>query len=217
MRKKTDSELQRDVVAELKWDPVVREKVIAVAVKDGVVTLGGFVDGYPQKFAAERAAMEAIDEAVRKAPLLDRGVVEEGQRHRLLDLVGMGAGEQHPGDHGGARFLAADATRTIRMEVAGLVCGFCAQGIDKQMRSFDATRDVYVNLERGVVAVELDPGEDIADEVLDQALTDAGYTLTGITRVERPLAEVRRDLMWSRDNAARSARRGSGASDARNS
>lgn len=47
---------------------------------------------------------------------------------------------------------------------------------------------------RGLVAVELDPGADIADEVLDKALTDAGYTLTGITRVDRPLAEVRREV-----------------------
>jgi mercuric ion binding protein len=89
---------------------------------------------------------------------------------------------------------SADPTRTIRIEVAGLVCGFCAQGIDKQMRSFEETRDVYVNLERGVVAVELDPGADIADAVLDKALTDAGYTLTGITRVERPLVDVRREV-----------------------
>lgn len=90
--------------------------------------------------------------------------------------------------------LAAEAIRTIRMEVAGLVCGFCAQGIDAQMREFDATRDVYVDLERGLVAVELDPGADIADEVLDKALTDAGYTLTAITRVERALADVRREV-----------------------
>ena len=88
---------------------------------------------------------------------------------------------------------AADPARTIRMEVAGLVCGFCAQGIDQQMRGFEATRDVYVNLERGLVAVELEPGADISDAVLDKALTDSGYTLTGITRVDRPLAEVRRE------------------------
>jgi mercuric ion binding protein len=90
--------------------------------------------------------------------------------------------------------LGDDGVRTIRMEVQGLVCGFCAQGIDAQMREFDATRDVYVNLERGLVAVELDPGADIADEVLDQALTDAGYTLGAISRVERPLAEVRDEV-----------------------
>jgi len=89
---------------------------------------------------------------------------------------------------------AAPAAVTIRMQVSGLVCGFCAQGIDKQMRSFEGTQDVYVNLERGVVAVELDPGADLSDEQLDKALTDAGYTLTGITRVERSLAQVRDEI-----------------------
>jgi len=93
-----------------------------------------------------------------------------------------------------APVLAADAPRTIRMEVQGLVCGFCAQGIDKQMRGFKATRDVYVNLERGLVAVELNPGADIADAELDKALTDAGYTLTAIARIDQPLAEVRREV-----------------------
>ena len=53
---KTDTELQRDVLAELKWEPSVSEKEIAIAVKDGVVTLNGFVDSYAQKYAAERAA-----------------------------------------------------------------------------------------------------------------------------------------------------------------
>lgn len=102
-------------------------------------------------------------------------------------LVALAAGAALPA-------LAADAVRTIRMDVAGLVCGFCAQGIDKQMRTFDATRDVWIDLARGVVAVELDPGKDIADEELDQALTDAGYTLTAIRRVDQPLAEVRREV-----------------------
>lgn len=52
---KTDAELNRDVLAELKWDPSIREEEIAVAVKDGVVTLGGSVESYAQKRAAERA------------------------------------------------------------------------------------------------------------------------------------------------------------------
>ena len=39
-----DTELQRDVAHELRWDPSVRDEAIAVAVKDGVATLGGTVD-----------------------------------------------------------------------------------------------------------------------------------------------------------------------------
>lgn len=53
---KSDLQLQRDVAEELRWDPSVNEKEIAVAVKDGVVTLRGAVDSYAQKYAAERAA-----------------------------------------------------------------------------------------------------------------------------------------------------------------
>jgi BON domain len=53
---KTDSELQRDVLDELKWEPSVDAAHIGVAVKDGIVTLSGHVPSYAQKYAAERAA-----------------------------------------------------------------------------------------------------------------------------------------------------------------
>ena len=53
---KTDMQLQHDVAEELGWEPSIRDNDIAVAAKDGVVTLSGFVDSYAEKFAAERAA-----------------------------------------------------------------------------------------------------------------------------------------------------------------
>src|SRR3954447_4649810 len=53
---KTDSELQRDVLNELKWEPSVDAAHIGVSVKDGVVTLSGHVSSYAEKYAAERAA-----------------------------------------------------------------------------------------------------------------------------------------------------------------
>jgi osmotically-inducible protein OsmY len=40
---KSDSDIQRDAEAELKWDPHIDASDIAVAVKDGVATLIGFV------------------------------------------------------------------------------------------------------------------------------------------------------------------------------
>jgi osmotically-inducible protein OsmY len=53
---RTDNEIKRDVEDELHWDPDVDPTDIGVAVKNGVVTLTGFVRSYGQKFAAERAA-----------------------------------------------------------------------------------------------------------------------------------------------------------------
>lgn len=55
---KTNSELQKDVIAELEWDPQLRDvkSQIGVSAKDGVVTLSGLVDTFSKKRAAERAA-----------------------------------------------------------------------------------------------------------------------------------------------------------------
>ena len=80
---------------------------------------------------------------------------------------------------------------TIEMTVNGLVCGFCAQGIEKTLRKKPATADVLVSLENRLVAVELDAGTDIADETLRTAITEAGYTVVAIKRSEEPLQAVR--------------------------
>jgi osmotically-inducible protein OsmY len=53
---RSDQQLREDVLSELKWDPKITSPDIAVAVKDGVVTLSGFVSSYWEKVAAENAA-----------------------------------------------------------------------------------------------------------------------------------------------------------------
>ena len=51
-----DGALQEDILSELKFDPQIRAPEIGVRVKDGIVTLTGTVEGYAQRWAAERAA-----------------------------------------------------------------------------------------------------------------------------------------------------------------
>ena len=80
---------------------------------------------------------------------------------------------------------------TIEMKVYGLVCGFCAQGIEKTLRKNAATTDVLVSLENQLVAVATRDGQDISDADLTKALTDAGYDVKAITRTDRSLAEIR--------------------------
>jgi osmotically-inducible protein OsmY len=53
---RTDTQIQTDVLAELKWEPRVTPNEIGVIVKDGVVTLTGWVDSYTKRWAAEDAA-----------------------------------------------------------------------------------------------------------------------------------------------------------------
>jgi osmotically-inducible protein OsmY len=58
---KSDSEIQEDVIREIKWDPSVTHENIGVAVSCGIVTLMGAVPTYIEKMAAEKAAQRVPD------------------------------------------------------------------------------------------------------------------------------------------------------------
>jgi osmotically-inducible protein OsmY len=94
---RTDSSIRESVISELKWDPKISTPDdIAVAVKDGIVTLSGFVRSYWEKDAAEKAAKRvygvkgvANDIAVKSAwtrtdPEIARDAVQELQTHVSL-------------------------------------------------------------------------------------------------------------------------------------
>lgn len=55
---KTDAQLQKDVMDELKWQPILSSSQIGVAVKNGIAELSGTVDSYAEKKAAENAAFK---------------------------------------------------------------------------------------------------------------------------------------------------------------
>ena len=60
MEMRTDSQIQRDVEDELKWDPDIKSTDIAVKVKDGTVTLSGVARSYTDKYKAERIAKRIL-------------------------------------------------------------------------------------------------------------------------------------------------------------
>lgn len=58
---KTDKQLQKDVMAELSWEPSINAAHIGVEVEQGVVTLSGYVDNLSQKWTAERVVKRVSD------------------------------------------------------------------------------------------------------------------------------------------------------------
>lgn len=83
---KTDSEIQRDVMDELKWEPFLQSNEIGVSVKNGVVTLSGTLDSLLKKSAAEKAAKRvsgvravAEDIEIRPSGLLAKNDTEIAQ------------------------------------------------------------------------------------------------------------------------------------------
>src|SRR2546421_12572663 len=93
MQMRNDEDIRDSVLLELEWDPKITSRDIAVAVKDGVVTLSGFVPSYWEKDAAEKAAkrvygvrgaandIEVKLATTRTDPEIARDVVHELDSH----------------------------------------------------------------------------------------------------------------------------------------
>lgn len=76
---KTDSQIQKDVMDELAWEPILNANEIGVAVKNEIVTLSGTVETYSKKLAAEKAAKRVYGV---KAVALDIEVKPSGTTKR---------------------------------------------------------------------------------------------------------------------------------------
>ena len=83
---------------------------------------------------------------------------------------------------------------TIKAEVNGMVCAFCAQGIEKKLKAMPQTQDVLVNLDKRVVAVELKPGQTVSHEKIKQEITDSGYDVTKIETVTMSVEQLKVQL-----------------------
>ena len=96
VKTRPDTAISQDVILELKWDPKITSNDIAVAVKDGVVTLSGFAPNFMEKDAAEKAAKRvygvravANDIQIRLSsaptdPEIAREAVHELENHVLI-------------------------------------------------------------------------------------------------------------------------------------
>jgi osmotically-inducible protein OsmY len=93
---KTDSQLQQDVMAELKWAPDVHATQIGVEVKNGIVTLAGEVSSYAEKWNAERATQKvngvkalAVEMTVKLTSLVKRTDADIAESSRnILNWTG---------------------------------------------------------------------------------------------------------------------------------
>ncbi len=79
----------------------------------------------------------------------------------------------------GSAVVFADDTR-YQLQVDGLVCPFCAYNIEKNVGKLDGVKDVKANLKEGLVSVLVADGKMLDEEVVDQTITDAGFTLVAI-------------------------------------
>jgi cation transport ATPase len=80
---------------------------------------------------------------------------------------------------------------TQKIEVLGMVCAFCAQGIEKSFGSDENVKDVFVSLENYFVAIESKDGKSIDEKLIRTIITDAGYDVQKIEVVSDSVSEIR--------------------------
>jgi copper chaperone CopZ len=75
--------------------------------------------------------------------------------------------------------VAAD---TIKASVNGMVCGFCATGIEKTFKAQPEVQTVNVDLAKKLVTIQTKEGKTIDDAKLKKLIGNAGYSVVNIVR-----------------------------------
>lgn len=78
------------------------------------------------------------------------------------------------------------APQMVTVKVNGLVCDFCARSIEAMMKKRTDVSSVHVDLGKGEVHLGLKDGAQLTDPELTRLITDSGYKVTGIERMDRP-------------------------------
>jgi periplasmic mercuric ion binding protein len=92
----------------------------------------------------------------------------------------------------GALMLAFSAqANTLKLQVNGMVCAFCAQGIEKRLTAMPAVGPVYINLERKVVALAPKAGQSLDIERVKKEIVEAGYDVNKVETVQQTVAQIR--------------------------
>jgi copper chaperone CopZ len=77
------------------------------------------------------------------------------------------------------------AASGVVISVKGMVCSFCAQGIEKKLKAFKEVKSVDVDLDTKKVNVQFVTGQTLATEKLQETIKNAGYDVTDV-QILRP-------------------------------
>ena len=87
--------------------------------------------------------------------------------------------------------LPAFSANSVKATVNGMVCAFCAQGIEKSISKMDATKAVFVDLKAKVVLVEAKEGKALDQKAIEAAIVDAGYDVVKMEPSTQSVDEIK--------------------------
>jgi copper chaperone CopZ len=101
---------------------------------------------------------------------------------------------QTPAPAKAAETASAAQASAVKLSVNGMVCAFCAQGIEARLKKLPETADLYINLKQKVVAVQAKPGQMLAVDKLKAEVVEAGYEVTRAESMSQTVAQLREQM-----------------------
>ena len=73
---------------------------------------------------------------------------------------------------------------SVRLRVDGMVCPFCAYGLEKRLQEIASIDAVLIRISDGLVQIRTKEDQELTDAALEDAVKKSGFSLTGIERLE---------------------------------
>lgn len=86
------------------------------------------------------------------------------------------------------------AASSVKATVNGMVCAFCAQGIEKRITAMPATKAIYVDLKEKTVAIEAKEGQTLDEKAIQSEIVDAGYDVVKLETVHKTVEEIKAEI-----------------------
>jgi mercuric ion binding protein len=74
----------------------------------------------------------------------------------------------------------AEGTEYV-LRVDGLACPYCAYGIEKKLRQIEGVEHIDIDLDRGLVTVDMAEGRELTEPQMTRLFEDAGFTFRSMT------------------------------------
>jgi len=87
--------------------------------------------------------------------------------------------------------LSQASLASMKVTVNGMVCSFCAQGIEKSLLKLDGTQAVLVDLKNKVVVVQAKEGKTLNEKEVRQEIIDSGYDVVNVETIPQTVAQFR--------------------------
>lgn len=94
---------------------------------------------------------------------------------------------------------AASNTQVLELEVKGMTCGHCAQGVKTVLKQKPEIKNLFISVEDSLVAVEWDSQIPLDSEALKSWISESGFDLGKVETKKQNFEDWKQNFLKSKD------------------